>query len=136
MILIPSTNDIFSSTFEFTVKPTKQYKLHTERNRIAGYCDGLEALKQTIYHILLTERYRYLIYSWNYGIELEDLYGMPVNYICLELQRRITEALTQDDRINSVDSFSFEIPNKKTIHVTFTAHTIYGDIETEKAVNI
>lgn len=134
--MIPSTDTILSKNLEFTVKPTKQYKLDIDNNRIRGYCDGLEALKLTIYHILLTERYRYLIYSWNYGIELDDLYGMPTNYVCLELERRIKEALIQDDRINSVDNFIFEIPNKKTIHVTFTAHTIYGDIEAEKEVRV
>lgn len=134
--MIPSTNTILTKTLERTVKPTKQYRLDIDKNRISGYCDGVEALKLTIYHILLTERYRFLIYSWNYGFELDDLYGEPYHYVCMELERRIAEALTQDDRINSVDSFIFERPKKKTIHVTFTAHTIYGDIEAEKVVNI
>lgn len=134
--MIPSTTSVLQSTIEFTAKPSKQYKLDIERNRIAGYCDGAEAVKQTIYCILNTERYQYLIYSWNYGFEVWDLYGKDRNYVYSELKRRISEALCQDDRINSVDGFEFEFLKKNTIHVTFTAHTIYGDIEAEKAVNI
>lgn len=35
--------------------------------------DGMEAVKQAVYKILQTERYKYVIYDWNYGVELEDL---------------------------------------------------------------
>ena len=75
------------------------------------------------------------MYSWDYGIETIDLYGEPVSYVCPELERRITEALTWDDRIESVDNFEFNISQKGMIHVTFTVHTIFGDTEAEKEVN-
>lgn len=61
--------------------------------------DGREAMEQVIYKILNTERYRYVVYSWNYGIELMDLFGMPADYVCPVLEKRISEALLQDDRI-------------------------------------
>ena len=64
-----------------------------------------------------------------------DLYGEPVSYVCPELERRITEALTWDDRIKSVDSFEFNISKKGEILVTFTAHTAFGDVIAEKVVN-
>lgn len=32
-------------------------------------------MKQAIYKILQTERFEYLIYSWNYGIELNAVVG-------------------------------------------------------------
>jgi hypothetical protein len=134
--LIPSTNSILQTDIEFAVRPTKQYKLEIEKNRIQGYCDGVEALILTIYHILNTQRYEYVIYSWNYGFEFWDLFGKDRAYVCSELKRRISEALCQDDRIDSVDNYKFEFLRKNAIHVTFTAHTIYGDIEAEKAVNI
>ena len=102
---------------------------------INGFCDELEAMKQVVFKILNTERYQYIIYSWNYGIELLDLYGEPVTYVCPELERRITEALVQDDRIESVDSFVFDVLEKRTVKVTFTVHTIFGGIEAEKVVN-
>jgi len=121
--------------FQTQVQPSKTFKLNTDKNVINRYVDELEALKQTIYLILSIERYENLIYSWNYGMESKDLIGEDYSYVCSELKRRIAEALTQDDRINSVDSFLFE-KNKNQVHATFTVHSILGDIEAEKGVDI
>lgn len=133
--MIPSTTAFLEQDFEITEQPTHTYKMNLESNLIRGYTDGQEAIKQAIYKILNTERYQYVMYSWNYGIELLDLYGEPVSYVCPELERRITEALTWDDRIQSVDNFEFNISKKGEILVTFTAHTVFGDVVAEKVVN-
>ena len=133
--MIPSTNTILSQDLEVETLPSKNYKMQIEHDVINGFCDELEAMKQVVFKILNTERYQYIIYSWNYGIELLDLYGEPVTYVCPELERRITEALVQDDRIDSVDSFVFGVTEKRTVKVTFTVHTIFGGIEAEKVVN-
>lgn len=133
--MIPSTNTILSQDLEVETLPSKNYKMQIEHDVINGFCDELEAMKQVVFKILNTERYQYIIYSWNYGIELLDLYGEPVTYVCPELERRITEALVQDDRIESVDSFVFDVLEKRTVKVTFTVHTIFGGIEVEKVVN-
>lgn len=133
--MIPSTTAFLEQDFEITEQPTHTYKMNLESNLIRGYTDGQEAMKQAIYKILNTERYQYVMYSWNYGIELLDLYGEPVSYVCPELERRITEALTWDDRIQSVDNFEFNISKKGEILVTFTVHTVFGDVVAEKVVN-
>lgn len=133
--MIPSTTGFLEHDFEIAEQPTHTYKMNLESNMIRGYTDGQEAMKQTIYKILNTERYQYVMYSWNYGIELLDLYGEPVSYICPELERRITEALTWDDRIQSIDNFEFNISKKGEIHVSFTVHTVFGNIPAEKVVN-
>jgi hypothetical protein len=133
--MIPSTNNILTSELEIEVQPSKNYRMRMEHDVINGFCDELKAMNQVIYKILNTERYQHIIYSWNYGVETLDLFGEPVTYVCPELQRRIEEALIQDDRITSVDSFEFDISTKRTVKVTFTVHTIYGDVEAEKVVN-
>lgn len=133
--MIPSITAFLEQDFEITEQPTHTYKMNLESNLIRGYTDGQEAMKQAIYKILNTERYQYVMYSWNYGIELLDLYGEPVSYVCPELERRITEALTWDDRIQTVDNFEFNISKKGEILVTFTAHTVFGDVVAEKVVN-
>lgn len=133
--MIPSTTAFLEQDFEITEQPTHTYKMNLESNLIRGYTDRQEAMKQAIYKILNTERYQYVMYSWNYGIELLDLYGEPVSYVCPELERRITEALTWDDRIQTVDNFEFNISKKGEILVTFTAHTVFGDVVVEKVVN-
>ncbi len=134
--MIPGVNGFLQEDFEIEEQPSKTYKMYLEQEVINGFTDGLDAMKQTIYMILNTERYQYIIYSWNYGIELDDLFGEPITYVCPELERRITEALTQDERILSVDAFSFDVSVKGVVHVTFTAHTIFGEVDAEKVVNI
>lgn len=134
--MIPSVNGILTSDLEVETLPSKNYMMHIERNFISGTCDKREAVKQAIYKILNTERYEYIIYSWNYGIQLYDLYGEPVTYVCPELERRIIDALLTDDRINSCENFEFDTSQKGVIVVTFKANTIYGDIEVERVVNI
>ena len=104
-------------------------------NRITGYVDGLDALKQAVYLILSTERYEYPIYSWDYGVELLDLIGKPMPYVMSEIPRRITEALTQDNRVEDVVDFEFKTTGKK-IHVKFTVVSNIGDIPTELEVDV
>ena len=133
--MIPSTTAFLEQDFEIEEQPTHTYKMNLASELVRGYIDNQEAMKQAIYKILNTERYQYVMYSWNYGIELLDLYGEPVSYVCPELERRITEALTWDDRIKSVDNFEFNISKKGEILVTFTAHTVFGDVVAEKVVN-
>ena len=137
MALIPTVErtEFLKGEIEIITYPGKTYKMELEKNRIRGNTDELEAMPQTIYCILNTERSAYLAYSDGYGIELADLFGMPISYVLPELERRITDALIWDSRIEGVDGFSFAI-NQSTVHVTFTVHTIYGDIEAEKAVKI
>jgi phage baseplate assembly protein W len=133
--MIPSVTGFLEQDFEIETQPTNTYKMELGSNLIRGYTDGQEAMKQAIFKILSTERYQYVMYSWNYGIELIDLYGEPVSYVCPELERRITEALTWDERIESVDNFEFDTSKKGEVLVTFTAHTIFGDVAAEKVVN-
>lgn len=133
--MIPSTVGFLDRDFEIEEQPSFTYKMQKDENSVRGYTDGIEAVKQAIYKIIMTERYQYIMYSWNYGIELLDLYGEPVSYVCSELKRRISEALVCDDRIKSVDNFEFDFPQKGIIHVAFTAHTIFGDVQAEREVD-
>lgn len=133
--MIPNTNDDLKNDFQFEELPTNTFRLNIEENKIYGYSDNLEAMKQAIYLILNIERYDYLIYSWNYGIELADLFGQPIPFVLPELERRITEALLQDSRITSVEDFEFQVKKNK-VFCTFRVYTIFGDIEIEKMVDM
>ena len=133
---LPQTgDDLDLIEFAMEQQPSHTYKLDIDRGRVKGATEDADALLQAVYLILSVERYQYPIYSYNYGVELVDLIGQPKDFVMSEVKRRITEALTQDDRINSVDSWAFE-NTKKSLIVTFTVHTIYGDIETKKEVDV
>lgn len=133
--MIPKTDIDLTQEFETVRQPSRTYRLDVENNRIAGMADGMEAVKQAVYLILNTERYWYPIYSWDYGVELNELYGQPAGLVYPEIERRIVEALTQDDRITGVDGFSFE-KERGAVKVSFTVHSIFGDIDTGKEVAI
>ena len=136
MALTPVTEIDSDYDFEIQEDATETYRLNLEKDRVIGFTNNdLEAMKQAIYKIINTERYDYLIYSWNYGIELNDLFGEPIPYVYSEIKRRITEALTQDTRIESVDAFSFEQIKRGEVFVKFTAHTVYGDVTEGRKVN-
>lgn len=134
--MIPSTSQIHDGTMEFEEEPGLGFKLNTRSERITGLVDGIESVKQAIFMILNTERYDYLIYTWDYGVELKDLYGEPVTYACPEIERRITEALMMDERIVDVNTFEFDYSKKGIVHVTFVVDTLYGDLEEELVVNV
>lgn len=128
--MIPKNNNI---DIEIIKYPNHTYKLNSDSS-IIGFVDGIDAIKQTIFKILNTERYSYMIYSWNYGFEVEDLIGEPYNYVRLELQDRIISALTQDDRIEKVKNFRFEKFGDKVL-VNFEIQSIYGEFESNYLLN-
>lgn len=134
--MTPKNTILPGQDFVIEEQPTYTYEMNPENNLIRGYVDGIEAMEQVVYKILSTERYRYLIYSWNYGIELEDLFGEPISFVCPELERRIKEALLWDTRIEDVSDFRFDTSTKGTVHVYFSVHTIFGNLEADKEVNI
>lgn len=125
-----------TADIEIVTQPSKTYGLNIDNNLIAGKKDTIEAVKQAVYLALNCERYDWLIFSWNYGVELKDLFGKPIKYVTSEVQRRIKDALLQDDRISDVNSFSFEKSARNTLHVTFTVQSNCGEFESEVNVNV
>lgn len=134
--MIPSTVGFLDDDFEIEEETSRTYQLEQNAEKVYGYTDGILAVKQAAFKILNTERYQHIIYSWDYGVETMDLYGEPVSYVCPELERRITDALTQDSRITEVTDFEFEIKEKGSLHALFKVHTIFGTLQMEREVNI
>lgn len=90
------------------------------------------ALEVWIYKALKTERFEYLAYSWQYGIELKPFIGkvMGVQERYSELRRVITECLMVNPYIRSIDSFSITPENRaELIRVHITLTTVYGEVE-------
>ena len=130
--MIPQRTINVELATEETIETSRTYKI--TGNRIQGYTDGLDALKQAIYKVLNTERYEYPIYSFNYGIELENLIGKDPVYVQIELKRRIRECLLRDDRITEVDNFKFEF-NGDQLKCAFDVHNIFGNLTISREVS-
>ena len=89
------------------------------------------ALEVWIYKALKTERFEYLVYSWQYGIELKPFIGkvMGVQERYSELRRVVTECLMVNPYIKSIDSFSITPESRAElvrVHITLT--TVYGEV--------
>lgn len=133
--MIPNVDDDLMADVEVEEQPTLTYEWQLKKDRIGDKVEGLEAMRQAIYHVINTERYENIIYSWNYGVELAELFGKPVSYCYSEIKRRITEALLQDERITDVHSFEFSRIQCDVL-VKFTVETDFGALEAERSVTI
>lgn len=133
--MLPNISDDLAQDYAFEKQPSKTFKIDFEKNRITGFTDGLDAVKQAVFLILNTPRYKYEIYSWNYGSELAEAIGCPVPLVFVRIKDYITEALMQDDRIISVGNFEFD-KNKSQVYVAFTVGTELGAFSTGTEVTI
>ena len=118
----------FGTELVLASQPSLTWLIDKEQNQVSRMDEGLEAVRQAVEIALSVERFRWQIYSTNFGAELDDLIGEDEAYIVSELPRLIEEALSTDDRIRAVDGFSFSRTDGNSMTVTFAVHTVYGDI--------
>ena len=91
---------------------------------------GLDSLCQAIRVMLEVPRYRYPIYSWQYGSELDTLIGSGFSDVQQKAPTMIRDALLRDDRIDEVDSFTVSRTQQRdAADITFTVHSRLGNIE-------
>lgn len=80
----------------------RTYFLDFERLIIGRKIDGMDAKKQAIQKVLLTESELSPVYDAGYGRMFEDLPGHPISYTLAEAKNRIQSAVLQDERFASV----------------------------------
>lgn len=130
--MIPE-QEVNLTNLEVVNQPSLTYRLDFERKRISGFTDNEEAIMQLVMKILYTERYAYVIYSSQYGVELDRLIGQEYDFIISDLERTITEALLADDRILSITDFTTEQTAIDRMAVSFRVNSVVGatNISTE-----
>ena len=101
--------------------PSRTWALDLANNRVSGLVDGIDAVVQSAFMALQTERYRHLIFSWQYGSELATLIGKDPDYVFSEAKRMIPDALSTDTRITDIRDFVMEDGV-----IFFTLDTIFG----------
>ena len=124
------------ANLEIENQPSRTYKLDLERKRIGGMIDNEQAIIQMVMKILSTERYAYVIYSSQYGIELDRMIGQDYDFIVSDLERTITEALTADDRVIDITDFQINKIGIDKMEVSFTVNTFDGSVDIETEVTI
>lgn len=133
----PVINEVISD-YEEALLSSKTYKLDLDKKRITGYIDREEAIKQYIQKLLMTERVTYSVYGTeegiNYGVELQRFIGQNISFIKSDIERTISEALLQDERILQVTDFVIGELNRDMLDVSFTVSTVFGTVEINKEV--
>lgn len=113
--------EIEHDELEMIEEPSKTWRLDLANNRIGGTIDELESVAQSAMMTLQTPRFKYLIFSWQYGSELDTLIGKDHSYAFSEAKRMITDALSTDTRITGVRDFAMQGDV-----IRFTIDTIFG----------
>ena len=98
-----------------------------ETKRITGMTDDIEALRQAIFLILSTERYKYVIYDRSFGSELNTLLHKHPSIVVSEAKRMTEEALLQDDRIREVRDISVTVDGTE-LSLSCTVRSVFGEL--------
>lgn len=99
-------------------------------NRDFKIVEGNEAIKVWVYKALLTPRYQYSIYTWNYGSELLSLIGKAYTpqLTKSEAKRYIEEALKINPYILEVNVLDTDFKDG-VLSANVKIVTIYGESE-------
>lgn len=91
---------------------------------------GNEAIKTWVYKTMKTERFRYLIYSWDFGSEISSLIGQSYtpNLTKAESIRYIKEALLINPYIKEVSNVEVSFSEGR-LTITAKLTTEYGTEE-------
>lgn len=130
MATLPQSDISMSAGVVFEQKPSRTWRIDKQTNRIRGETEGREAVQQAVDILLNVERFRHQIFQPYSGMEWDGLIGQDPGYAAAELQRRVTEALTMDDRIRGISDFRYTVQGQN-LTATFTVDTVYGAIQSE-----
>lgn len=113
------------------IKVPREYEIDYKTGQMTGkIVEGVEAIKVWIWLVLRIPRYRYLLFSWDYGNEYESLIGKSYSeeYLQAEAKRMTEDCLLMNEYITSIENFSVSFIGE-TLNLSFTVNTKYGAVE-------
>lgn len=126
-------DDVLADDFQEETLPTMTFKV--AEGRVIGVVDDYDAMVQAIDKIMRTERFVFPIYTEDYGNDLEDLVGADFEYIKVEAERMIDEALQADDRVTGVYVDNIYKLSDDSVQITGSVETIFGNVDFTKGVS-
>lgn len=108
------------------------FEIDFENKKIGGMINGKAAMIQAVKLALMTQRYKYPVFSHSFGTDYKSIFEEENTKAMGKIKTAICDSLLCDSRIEEISNFQFERMGTK-IAVTFTIKSIYGDIlyETE-----
>lgn len=119
----------------FQDQPTLTWIADPVTRRIRGRGDGWEAIRQAVEIIVSVERFKWQIYTPNFGTDYDGLLGTEPGYAASELQRRLEDAFLPDSRILGMKDFTWSFSGV-SLSASFTVRTVFGDVESGLEVNL
>lgn len=133
---LPASNDNNNAIDRPAEYPTETYKINFHTNQIEGKISGIEALKQYFLLAINTQRFSNAAFTSNFGMDWNDLIGLPDDYIISEVLTRVQDMILADKRFLSVDYYDttpFEI-NGNNIIINLVVKTEEGDFDASVSV--
>lgn len=127
MAVLPTSSINITGGVNFQNQPSLSWYINKDTNRIEGTVDGHAAVRQAVEIILNVERFRWQIYRPYSGMEWDGLIGQDPGYVGAELQRRVIDALTVDDRVTGISDYDYTVDGA-SLSAVFTVNTVYGSI--------
>ena len=127
MAVLPTSSINITGGVNFQNQPSLSWYINKKTNRIEGTVDGQAAVRQAVEIILNVERFRWQIYRPYSGMEWDGLIGQDPGYVGAELQRRVIDALTVDDRVTGISDYDYTVDGS-SLSAVFTVNTVYGSI--------
>lgn len=91
-----------------------------------------DAIEIWLWKLFQTPRFRYLIYDWDYGHELEELVGVGFTSALVESEaiRYVKEAIEYNlgDYVTDVEDVDVTFEGS-VLTISFIAKTVYGEVE-------
>lgn len=112
-------------------KTPVEYEIDFKTGQLTGkIVSGAEAIRVWIWLALNTIRYRYVIFSWDYGSEIENLIGRSYSeeYLNSEIPELIRDCLLVNKDITDIKDVNITMQADK-ISGSFIAITNYGEVE-------
>lgn len=105
--------------------------------RITRLATEYEELAQTIHRALMTDRYYYQIYTWQYGSDLSDLVGTKnLPFLKGSIKKSVKDALKFEDRVINVDDVQIENNAPNEYHIVVSISTTLGVVREELMYNV
>lgn len=129
--MVPKSNMVA----DYDVKNgTKAYRIDFDNKKIGEIIDEKEALLQWIRLSLMTQRYKYGVFSHSFGTDYKNAFEEGYVKAMGIIRNAVYDSLIYDDRIIDVNNFSFE-RIKMGMKINFTVHSVYGRFNYERVVN-
>ena len=133
--MLPQSNIDLSKGIVFQDQPSLTWIADPVTNRLRGRGDNWEAVRQAVEVIVNVERFKWQIYTPNFGTDYDGLLGTEPGYAASELRRRLEDAFLPDNRLLGMRDYAYTFDGV-SLTVTFTVLTVFGDVTSGMEVKL